>query len=332
MATIVKPGTSFLGLNALARQVGVAGFILVALCACTKAGTGQDEMGWARAVLERNDKLQVVAVDSQARTFTVRLKDSGELRIVPIDQLTAGPAATGAAISPSSAAAVNTPSPPAATVPATTEPGREPPAEVAQPPSQSQAGPAVAQEPSDAGAAASPAQSASAEPSPPVADAVSADQGSRPASAGDSASGRMLASGPGYSIKASGARNAPVRVASAATTSRGIAIERLHDPIICQGSRLLHIDNRNLEFDGDAVSAEDGCEIHITNSRITAKGIGISARAANVHIENSQIQGDSGAIEVSQGAQIYAESSTFKGLTRRMSNSDFHDLGGNSWN
>jgi hypothetical protein len=110
------------------------------------------------------------------------------------------------------------------------------------------------------------------------------------------------------------------------------APERLHDPIICQGSRLLHIDNRNLEFDGDAITAEDGCEIHITNSHISAKGIGVLARAANVHIKNSEIDGESGAVDASDGAQVYAQSSRFKGLTRRLESSSFHDLGGNVWN
>jgi hypothetical protein len=145
----------------------------------------------------------------------------------------------------------------------------------------------------------------------------------------DAKAGRLLASGPGYSIKASGSKSSSIRTAVAATAA---PVERLHDPIICQGSRLLHIDNRNLQFDGDAVSAEDGCEIHITNTHISAKGIGVLARAANVHIENSEIEGDSGAIDASEGAQVYAESSTFRGLTRRMEASAFHDLGGNVWN
>ena len=80
------------------------------------------------------------------------------------------------------------------------------------------------------------------------------------------------------------------------------------------------------------MSAEDGCELHITNSHISAKGIGVLARAANVHIANSEIEGDSGAIDASDGAQVYAEASTFKGLTRRLARSAFHDLGGNVWN
>jgi len=107
--------------------------------------------------------------------------------------------------------------------------------------------------------------------------------------------------------------------------------ERRHEPIVCQGSRLVHIDNRNLAFDGDAVSAEDGCEIHITNSHITATGVGVSARAANVHVDNSLIEGGQAAIDASQGAQVYTASSRFKGLSRRLDSATVHDLGGNVW-
>jgi hypothetical protein len=149
-------------------------------------------------------------------------------------------------------------------------------------------------------------------------------------SAANAKAGSVLASGPGYSIKASGSKAGPSHP-SPVTAARG-TLERLHDPIICQGSRLLHIDNRNLEFDGDAISAEDGCEIHITNTHISAKGIGVLARAANVHIKNSEIDGASGAVDATDGAQVYAESSRFKGLTRRLESSAFHDLGGNVWN
>ena len=145
--------------------------------------------------------------------------------------------------------------------------------------------------------------------------------------------GRVLESGPGYAIKTA-SKTTPVtalveRERSSTTSS---AVERRHDPIICQGERLLQIDNRNLEFDGDAVTAEDGCEIHITNSHISAKGVGIFARSANVHIDNSQIEGDSASIDASDGAQVYVSSSRFKGISRRVDSSAFHDLGGNVWN
>jgi hypothetical protein len=144
--------------------------------------------------------------------------------------------------------------------------------------------------------------------------------------------GRVLESGPGYTIKAA-SKSAPVtaRAERERSSTTSSAVERRHDPIICQGDRLLQIDNRNLEFDGDAVAAQDGCEIHITNSHISAKGVGVSARHANVHIDNSQIEGDLASIEASEGAQVYASSSRFKGISRR-DNSSFHDLGGNVWN
>jgi len=328
MAVIVKSGRGD-SYNLLGCRWGAAALVLL-LGACGKFGTGQDEMTWARAALERNAQLEVVATDPQARTFTVRLKDSGELRVIPLDQVVAGPAFraaatkavgeapvrsdTASALSPAAetgaAAGATAPANIASAAATTSTPAANTPKELELPPVEAEEPP----RPELAQSAAPPQQT-----------------GPHAESAADAKPGRVLASGPGYSIKASGSRGATARV-SALTTSRGTPVERLHDPIICQGSRLLHIDNRNLEFDGDAVTAEDGCEIHITNTHIIAKGIGVVARAANVHIENSQIEGDSGAIDASEGAQVYAESSTFKGLTRRLESSAFHDLGGNVWN
>jgi hypothetical protein len=60
--------------------------------------------------------------------------------------------------------------------------------------------------------------------------------------------------------------------------------------------------------------------------------VGIFARSANVHIDNSQIEGDSASIDASDGAQVYVSSSRFKGISRRVDSSAFHDLGGNVWN
>jgi len=51
-----------------------------------------------------------------------------------------------------------------------------------------------------------------------------------------------------------------------------------------------------------------------------------------VHIDNSLIEGDQAAIDASEGAQVYAAFSRFKGLSRRLDNAAFHDLGGNVWN
>ena len=150
----------------------------------------------------------------------------------------------------------------------------------------------------------------------------------------DSGAGRVIASGPGYSIKAAGPGSAPAQPESTsdAGAARNVAAEHRHDPLVCQGAQLIQIDNRNLVFDGDAVSVESGCELHITNSSITAHGIGVAARGASVHIDNSIIEGSGGAVDASDGAQVYAHSSVFKGLIRRNDTAAFHDLGGNVGN
>jgi hypothetical protein len=281
---------------AAGRLTAVICVAVLTLTACARGG--RDEMRWARAALERNTAIDIVAADQQSRTFTVRVKASGELSIVRADQVIGSvPQAAGAApAAPLSKGAM----PPAATAPAASTEEAAPPASASVPP---------------AAAAMPPAQQASLAPqSTPF----------QPAAAG-----AVLESGPGYSIKMAGA--APVtRARDTGITSA--PLERRHEPIVCQGSYLLHIDNRNLRFDGDAVSAEDGCEIHITNSRISAAGVGVSARAANVHIDNSMIEGDQASIDASEGAQVYASDSRFKGLSRRLDNAAFHDLGGNIWN
>lgn len=315
MPTIVKPI--------------IAAGVLLALTACSKLGMGQDEMAWAKGALERNDRLEVVASDAQAKTFTVRIKDSGQLVVVPLDQIIAGPVgALGAstkqaAVSSPSGAAAPTPAPPPP-APETSVPEAAPPPVAPRPAS---GPPAGTSQPTGGSSVAASGEPASSDDDGQPGEGA---KGPHAESAANAKAGSVLASGPGYSIKASGPKGGPSR-ASPVTAARG-APERLHEPIICQGARLLHIDNRNLEFDGDAISAEDGCEIHITNTHISAKGVGVLARAANVHIKNSEIDGESGAVDASDGAQIYAESSRFKGLTRRLESSAFHDLGGNIWN
>jgi len=161
-------------------------------------------------------------------------------------------------------------------------------------------------------------------------------------STGAASGGHVIASGPGYSITAASpegagsaaAAGAPAEPENAidAGAARDRPVEHRHEPFICQGARLVQIDNKNLVFDGDAVSVEQGCELHITNSSISANGIGIAARGASVHIDNSVIQGASGAVDAADGAQVYARSSVFKGLIRRNDTAAFHDLGGNVGN
>jgi hypothetical protein len=282
--------------------------ISLALAACSRQ-QGGDEMSWARAALERNDRVEIVAADPQSRTFTVRSKDTGQLHIVRADQLIAAPA-------PSAGSAAPAPVPAAGTPPSAAE---EHPAPAAPAPTASSA----------ADNDAAPAREA-ATPAPAAEPRVFASRALQPGSLARPVPGQILEAGPGYTIEAGSApaAAAPVRDTGGASG----AVELRREPIVCQGARLLHIDNRNLQFEGDAVSAQDGCEIHITNSHIRATGVGVSARAANVHIDNSLIEGDAGSIDASDGAQIYTASSRFRGLSRRLDTAAVHDLGGNVWN
>ena len=332
MTAIVKSATPAAGLRLFAgpwgRRIVAATLTLVALPACSRLGSAQhDEMDWARAALERNDHLQVVASDTRARTFTVRLKDSDELRVLSLDQLVAGPPSasnqsSSSAAAPASSSTAGEAESGTGAAAASNAPAQSPP------PAPGSGSQPVEDQGGKTGPDEQTAQNSTNEAATPAAPA----SGPHSQPAADAKAGSVLASGPGYTIKASGSQATSPRQANGQTAARGTPLEHLHDPIICQGSRLLHIDNRNLEFDGDAVTAEDGCEIHITNSHIRAKGIGVQARAASVHIENSEIDGDSGSIDASDGAQVYAEASRFKGLTRHMEASAFHDLGGNVWN
>jgi hypothetical protein len=291
---------------------GAACAALVLMAACAREG--HEQMNWARAALERNGQIEIVAADPQSRTFTIRVKDTGELRMVRIDQVVAEPAP--------GAEATSAPGAPAAAAQA---PSANSTAEASAPPAEEPAAPAPP--PPEAPPAAAPAERTAGGA------LLESGPGYSIQAASGAAAAALTQSGPGYSIKAAGgsaAAPARARLRDAGVTSA--AVERRREPIICQGSRLLHIDNRNLEFDGDAVSAEDGCEIHITNSHISATGVGVMARRANVHIDNSLIEGDAGSIDASEGAQVYAASSHFRGLSRRLDTAVFHDLGGNIWN
>lgn len=152
--------------------------------------------------------------------------------------------------------------------------------------------------------------------------------------AGQSAppSGRVIAQGPGYSIVAtSPGSSAKANSAARETKVTDAPLETLREPIVCRGARVLEIDNRNIRFDGNALTAEDGCEVHIINSRISAAGIAIQARGATVHIENSDIEGREAAVVASDGAEVYAEASIFNGAARRIGRAYIHDLGDNEW-
>ncbi len=302
---------------------------LLILTGCDKLT--HDESEWARSALERNPDLTIVASDKEAKTFTVQVKGSSELRVVRLDQIIGSVPSDGVApkLSASAQAAQASAS--------------------EQRPESDDASNATA----SAGELATPAEetntrNASSSVNPGVASGTgvvkdaagnvlaSVGPGAEATTPATGGSDRVLASGPGYSVSAGNQRaGRPIRLAEAAPAPKSPAntvLERRYEPMICQGNRLLHLDNRTLEFEGDALSVLDGCEIHITNSHIIAHGVGVSARAANVYIKNSIIEGDSGSVSASDGAKIYTQQSTFKGLSRRLDTATFTDLGGTVWN
>jgi len=318
-----------------AWTLGVLGSSFLLLSGCDKF-TGGGETEWARAALERNPNLTIVASDADAKTFTVQVKGSNELRVVRVDQLIGNVPSDG--VAPIVAE-------PASTAPATTPPVAD---AVPAPEATEPAADTSRERPADqvnARLASSTPQTGLAPGSMEVKNAkgevlASGDAANANAPATDianaTAAGRnVLASGPGYSITAGDASRGkrPLRLAEATELkpAAGGAVERRYEPMICQGNRLVHIDGRNLEFEGDAIAALDGCEIHITNSHIIAHGLGLSARAANVHIKNSVIEGDAGSVSASEGAKVYTQQSTFKGLSRRLDSATFTDLGGTTW-
>ena len=82
---------------------------------------------------------------------------------------------------------------------------------------------------------------------------------------------------------------------------------------------MIHLDNRNIYVDGDAITVRGGCEMYITNSRIVASGTGIVVHDATVHVSNSHIEGASGSFDADDRAKLYVRSSTFQGVPRRPS-------------
>jgi hypothetical protein len=270
------------------------------------------EIDWAKAALARNPAFEIVATDESAGVFTVRDTATGTVRTLRLEDLIA------------------TPAPPRT---ASTAAGKQ--------------APAAAAPESDTAQPATPALSASAAPAPAE---PPADQTTETVAATPAGDGKAVASGPGYSITRGGSaavankeptlegpgytitRNEPSKGTNAAN-AEAIAsnVEKRTDPIICQGDRLMRIDGETIEFTGDALIVEKGCDLYISNTNIRAGGVGIIARQARVHIVNSSIGGTRGSYEASEGAEIYVARSTFTGIGRRFDSATMNDLGGNAY-
>jgi hypothetical protein len=276
---------------------------LTLLSACAKQERVR-EIDWAKAALARNPAFEIVATDDSSGVFTVRDTVTGTVRTLRLEDLVAAP------LPPKSATRIA-----AQPEPATPAPGDS-----------------AAVEPGSPTAGTLAAQTTDTVKPVPEGEgpAVADGPGYRIERGADSplASNEPALEGPGYSIT----RHEAAKGASAANAEAVASnVEKRTDPIICQGDRLMRIDGETIEFTGDALIVEKGCDLYISNTSIRAGGVGIIARQARVHIVNSSIGGTRGSYEASEGAEIYVARTTLTGVGRRFDSATMNDLGGNAY-
>jgi hypothetical protein len=293
---VMQRFTTVLALACVASTAWLAG--------CSSRGA--DEVEWARAALARNPNIEVVSVDEKAGVFTVKDSATGEIRTLRVDEISAAPVAASA----NSVAGMTAAAPTATPATETPDTNNMPVA-----PGETATTAEVASESEPTAASELPAEVVS--PAAPVATTA--------------ANGRVVAAGPGYSITR-GSESPKARAADTAALPPPPAEPTRSEPIICQGQRFMRIDGRSLESSTDAIVAENGCDLHITNARIRANGVAIVVRNARVHVTNSTITGGSASIEASGTAEVFASSTTFAGVTRRFDAAVVNDLGGNNFN
>lgn len=291
--------------------VGVPLAAALALAAC--APRENAELQWARTALQRNPNIEIAAVDSQTGVFTLRDKHTGTVRVIGLNELAAAPL-------DQLELANNSPAAPS-------EPPRERAASPATASGESAAISAAAQ-PSGS-AASTGATSARSHESATPPESVAPEQSASPATLASAKpytiernGNQLKVSGPGISVVSAGTRS---------TSTQDKPTQHAADPIICEGSRLLHIDNRDLHVDGDAIVARGGCELYITNSTIVGARTGLVVRDAVVHVANSRIEGATASFEAGSNARLFVRGSTFHGVSRRDEGATVQDQGGNRW-
>ncbi len=134
--------------------------------------------------------------------------------------------------------------------------------------------------------------------------------------------GRVRVSGPGMNIEATNSNGQPPALGGR---------QRFDEPIICEGPRMLHLDHRRLKIDGDAIIARGGCELHLTNSEISATGTAIVIQDATVHIGNSLVLGGAASFDAGPEAKLFMQNTRFTGTARRDAAAKITDQGGNFW-
>lgn len=289
------------------------------------------EMQWAQAALERNPNVEIIKADRDQRTFVVRDRHNAmtaevqlaQIAATPVEFLwTAAPAAPQPeAVAPTEDEAITRladngeePAQPQAAVPEQLPPAAQPKSPHYR--IERSAGRTrvigdgislVYGEPDTRGA--------------PTFGSTSQEEPS--AYTVDRSSGVVRINGPGVSIQGS---RAPLAVAF------GQSLEDAEiEPVICEGPRVMQLDNRVINVEGDALTARGGCELYITNSTIVASGTGVVIGDATVHINNSRIKGGLAPFEAQPRAKVFLRSSTLKGLPRRDGQAVVQDQGGNRY-
>jgi hypothetical protein len=182
--------------------------------------------------------------------------------------------------------------------------------------------PAPAAAPASPATPAAPAQPAQVVDNSPAAAAERA-QAAESNYTIDRTGGTLRVSGPGVSIVSSGRSDA-----SSPSNAAGV---RASEPIICEGKRMLKLDDRKMYVEGDAIIARGGCELYITNSTIVATGTGLIVEDAIVHVANSHIEGQNGSFNATDRAKMFVRTSTFEGVPRRAEFASVLDQGGNQY-
>ena len=267
--------------------------VLVVAIAAACAKQEGSELDWARAALARNPDVEIVAADEKTGVFTLRDRTTGTVTAVPLQEIAAAPVSQ-LLRKPLPMAAAAPPAPAVEPAPVATPAQPAPPAE-----------PALAAAPSPPAPAAQPVAASDAKPYTI-----------------DRVDGQLRVSGPGISVVSSG---------PASTTASAAQGPRPADPIICEGRRMLHLDNRDIFVEGDAITVRGGCELYITNSNIVASGTGVRIQDGIVHIANSHIEGAASSFEATSEAKVFVRGSTFQGVPRRDQLATVQDQGGNQW-
>jgi hypothetical protein len=260
----------------LSPSVGIAVAAVLALAACNRgaapppaatsaAATPSNELAWARAALERNPDLEVVATDPQTGVVTVRHRSTGQVEAIKASEL--------AAATPSQLKAM--------TVQPAPEPGPLPDESATTDQRQAQA----SAPPAERGEGA-PTQSSSGYTI-------------------DRSGGRIRVSGPGVSIESSGSNAATDSLASSGRRTvdpficegrrtlqldnRTIYVDG--DAITVRGGCELFITNSHIVASGTGIVVQDAT-VHVSNSQVEGGSASFQADdRAKMYVRGSTFTG-----------------------------------------